>query len=127
MSKIIIELVDGTMFENDPSLSPNLDTPYEIRECLYLDGGYWLSRGKAGQVYITYSNVKDVYVIGDKIALVGGGTKYVKLQHVQELIKLYERVGDIPDWEWGKFNKVNDKIENTIEFLERNAKTKEEL
>lgn len=54
-------------------------------------------------------------------------SKYVKLQHVQELINLYERRSNIPDWEWEKFDKVNGKIKNIVEFLERNVKTKEEL
>lgn len=126
MSKIIIELLDGTMFENDPSLPPNLDTPHDIRECLHHDGGYWLSRGNAGQVYITYSNVKDVYVVGDKTTVVGDGAKYVKLQHVQELLKLMDKRDSYYDWS-DVFLGYHQKVKNTIEFVERNAKTKEEL
>ncbi|USL89387.1 hypothetical protein vBBceHLY2_00111 [Bacillus phage vB_BceH_LY2] len=126
MSKIIIELVDGTMLENDPSLPPNLDTPYEIREALAYDGGYWLSRGNAGQVDITYSKVKDVYVVGDKTTVVGDGAKYVKLQHVQELLKLMDKRDSYYDWS-DEFWEYHQKVKNTIEFVERNAKTKEEL
>lgn len=127
MSKSIIQLKSGIKLVNNPDLAPNLDNTEEIKEALSREGVYWLTTENHGQRIISLSDVLGVYVESDEVTVVGGGHKYVKLQHVQELLKLFERRSNIPDWEWEKFSKVNDKIKNTIEFLKRNAKTKEEL
>lgn len=52
--------------------------------------------------------------------------KYIEIETVQELVRLYKKRDCFHDWtsEWDKYNK---KIENTISWLERNAKTKDEL
>ncbi|HDR7641345.1 hypothetical protein [Bacillus wiedmannii] len=47
--------------------------------------------------------------------------KYVKLEHVQELIKLFNARDRFNDWS-DAYAQYDKKIENTIEFLERNAK-----
>lgn len=52
--------------------------------------------------------------------------KYVKLQHVQELIKLMKVRDTYMDWT-DSYEKYSKKVENTVEWLERNAKSIEEL
>ena len=49
-------------------------------------------------------------------------TKYVELQHVKELINLYKNRDSFHDWT-ESYAKYDRKIKNTIEWLERNAKT----
>lgn len=48
--------------------------------------------------------------------------QYVKLKHVQQLINLYEERSKVYDWSdaYGQYSK---KIENTVAWLERNAKS----
>lgn len=48
--------------------------------------------------------------------------KYVELQHVKELLSLYKKRDSFYDWS-ESYDKYNEKIKNTIEWLERNAKT----
>lgn len=62
----------------------------------------------------------------EEITVVSGSTKYVKLQHVQELLKIIGKRDSYYDWS-DEFWKYHQKVKNTIEFVERNAKTKEEL
>lgn len=47
--------------------------------------------------------------------------KYVKLKHVKQLIKLIKLRDCYFDWS-NEYEKYNRKVENTIEWLERNAK-----
>jgi len=47
--------------------------------------------------------------------------KYVKLKHVQELAKLYELRSSFYDWS-SQYEQYTKKINNTLEWLERNAK-----
>lgn len=47
--------------------------------------------------------------------------KYVKLKHVQELLKLIERRDHFFDWS-KEYEKYDHKVKNTVEWLERNAK-----
>jgi hypothetical protein len=48
-------------------------------------------------------------------------TKYVKLEHVQELIKLIRARDCYMDWT-NEYEKYDKKVKNTIEWIERNAK-----
>ena len=48
--------------------------------------------------------------------------KYVKLKHVQELLKLIRTRDSFYNWS-SSYEKYNKKVENTIEWLERNAIT----
>lgn len=47
--------------------------------------------------------------------------KYVKLNHVKELINLISKRDSFYDWS-DQYSKYNTKVNNTIEWLERNAK-----
>ncbi|MED1863290.1 hypothetical protein P4V41_07460 [Fictibacillus nanhaiensis] len=47
--------------------------------------------------------------------------KYVKLQHVKELLKLIKTRDSFHDWS-DEYEKFDQKVKNTIEWLERNAK-----
>jgi uncharacterized protein YukE len=47
--------------------------------------------------------------------------KYVKLKHVQELIGLINKRDSFYDWS-NEYEKYNQKVKNTVEWLERNAK-----
>jgi uncharacterized protein YukE len=47
--------------------------------------------------------------------------KYVKLKHVQELIGLIKKRDSFYDWS-DEYEKYNQKVKNTVEWLERNAK-----
>ena len=47
--------------------------------------------------------------------------KYVELKHVQELIKLIKIRDSFHDWS-DDYEKQDKKVENTIRWLERNAK-----
>lgn len=47
--------------------------------------------------------------------------KYVKLKHVQELMKLIKTRDRFMDWT-DEFEKYDKKVKNTIEWIERNAK-----
>lgn len=127
MKNIIIELKDGTKLINDPDVGFNHCSLEGLQQHLDRNGAYYLYLDQHNSKFITESEIKATYYQTDEVPVVGGGSKYVKLQHVQELIKLYERRSNIPDWEWEKFDKVDSKIKNTVEFLKRNAKTKEEL
>lgn len=48
--------------------------------------------------------------------------KYVKLKHVQELLNLIKTRDSFYSWS-SSYEKYNKKVENTIEWLERNAIT----
>lgn len=52
--------------------------------------------------------------------------KYVKLEHVKELLKLIKTRDNFYDWS-DEYEKYNKKVNNTIEWLERNAKTMEQI
>lgn len=52
--------------------------------------------------------------------------KYIKLKHFQTLMKLIEQ-RDGFEWWMVQYDKYDKKVNNTIEWLELNAKTKEEL
>lgn len=52
--------------------------------------------------------------------------KYVKLKHVQELMRLIKERDHYYDWS-DEYELAHKKVENTINWLERNAKTKEDL
>jgi len=47
--------------------------------------------------------------------------RYVKLKHVKELINLIKTRDRFHDWST-EYEKYNKKVENTIEWIERNAK-----
>jgi hypothetical protein len=47
--------------------------------------------------------------------------EYVKLEHVEELLKLIKTRDSFYDWS-NEYEKYNRKVENTIEWLRRNAK-----
>ncbi|MFJ5625422.1 hypothetical protein ACIQD3_22595 [Peribacillus loiseleuriae] len=47
--------------------------------------------------------------------------KYVKLKHVTELIELINKRDSFYDWS-DEHEKYHNKVKNTIEWLERNAK-----
>jgi hypothetical protein len=48
--------------------------------------------------------------------------KYVKLEQVKELMKLIHTRDGFHDWT-DEYEKYDNKVKNTIEFLERNAIT----
>lgn len=48
--------------------------------------------------------------------------KYVELKHVQELLKLIKERDSYMDWT-AHYEKADKKVENTIAWLERNART----
>jgi len=48
--------------------------------------------------------------------------KYVKLEHVEELLKLIETRDRYMDWT-NEYERLNKKVDNTIDWLKRNAKT----
>ena len=52
--------------------------------------------------------------------------KYVKLKHVKELMNLIYKRDSYYDW-LDEYEKYDKKVNNTIQWLERNAKTKIEL
>lgn len=52
--------------------------------------------------------------------------RYVKLEHVKELLKLIKTRDSFYDWS-DEYAKYNNKVKNTIEWLERNAKTIEQI
>lgn len=52
--------------------------------------------------------------------------KYVRLQHVQELVALIKKRDKFNDWST-EYKKYDNKIKNTIDWLERNAKEIEEF
>ncbi|MEC0031078.1 hypothetical protein P4L24_24860 [Bacillus cereus] len=52
--------------------------------------------------------------------------KYVNLKHVQELIKLIKIRDTFWDWS-NEYEKYNKKVQNTIEWIERNAKKIEKV
>ncbi|MCS0827442.1 hypothetical protein NX029_26360 [Cytobacillus firmus] len=52
--------------------------------------------------------------------------KYIKLSHVEELIKLYNTRDGFYDWS-DSYERYNNKVKNTIDWLKRNAKEKGEL
>ncbi|QEM43300.1 hypothetical protein CHOTACABRAS_246 [Bacillus phage Chotacabras] len=129
MSKnIIIELINGDRYVNDPELGMNLDSPEEIAANFYEEGKYALYTAGYGYRYIRNSDFARAYYEEPKvITVVGGGHKYVKLQHVFELMKHAENMWSLPYYEFDKLGKTKEKIDNTMAWLERNAKTKEEL
>ncbi|UNA01644.1 hypothetical protein MG295_00227 [Bacillus phage vB_BcgM] len=127
MSNIIIELIDGSKLVNDPALGWNLDTIEGIIENLDCTGKYDLNTHRLGWTTLRQSDIADIYIETDKITVVGGGHKYVKLQHVFELMKHAENMWSLPYYEFDKLGKTKEKIDNTMAWLERNAKTKEEL
>lgn len=47
--------------------------------------------------------------------------KYVRLDHVQELLKLIGTRDSFNDWTY-EYDKANKKVSNTVAFIERNAK-----
>lgn len=47
--------------------------------------------------------------------------KYVKLKHVEELLKLIKARDRFYDWS-DEYEKYSNKVDNTIEWLKRNAK-----
>ncbi|MNG13323.1 hypothetical protein D3C84_969960 [compost metagenome] len=47
--------------------------------------------------------------------------KYVKLKHVEELIKLIKARDSFHDWS-DEYEKYHEKVKNTIAWLERDAK-----
>ncbi|MFD9628614.1 hypothetical protein [Peribacillus muralis] len=47
--------------------------------------------------------------------------RYVKWSHVQELLKLIRKRDGYFDWS-DEYNKYDKKVNNTVEWLERNAK-----
>lgn len=52
--------------------------------------------------------------------------KYVKLSHVQELLKLIRTRDQYMDWTT-EYEVADRKVGNTVHWLERNAKTKSQL
>jgi len=48
--------------------------------------------------------------------------KYVKLKHVKELMKLINKRDSHYDWS-DEYEQYDKKVNNTVEWLERNAKT----
>lgn len=52
--------------------------------------------------------------------------KYVKLKHVKELMKLIKEKDSYEYWT-DEYEKYDKKVNNTIQWLERNAKTIDEL
>jgi len=52
--------------------------------------------------------------------------KYVRLDHVQELLKLIGTRDHYNYWSY-EYDAANKKVSNTVEFIERNAKTLDEL
>lgn len=48
--------------------------------------------------------------------------KYVELKHVQELVKLINKRDAFHHWS-SEYENYDKKVKNTIEWLERNAKT----
>ncbi|AIF72124.1 hypothetical protein LD11_gp248 [Bacillus phage Riley] len=126
--KIIIELINGDRYVNDPELGMNLDSPEEIAENLYEAGKYELYREGYGYYYISNRDfARAYYEETQPVTIVGGGHKYVKLQHVFELMKHAENMWSLPYYEFDALGKTKQKIDNTMAWLERNAKTKEEL
>ncbi|ARQ95154.1 hypothetical protein FLAPJACK_243 [Bacillus phage Flapjack] len=127
--KIIIELINGDRYVNDPELGMNLDSPEEIAANLYEEGKYALYREGYGYYYISNRDFARAYYEEDAriITVVGGGHKYVKLQHVFELMKHAKNMWSLPYYEFDELTKTKKKIDNTMAWLERNAKTKEEL
>lgn len=53
-------------------------------------------------------------------------TRYIELEYFQELMKLYKARDSFHDWssEWEKYDR---KIKNTIAWLERNARTADDI
>lgn len=52
--------------------------------------------------------------------------KYVKLSHLEALVKLIGIRDRHYDWS-DEYEKYDKKVKNTVEWLKRNAKTQEEL
>lgn len=52
--------------------------------------------------------------------------KYVELKHVKELLKLIKTRDSFYDWS-NEYERYDNKVRNTIEWLERNAKRIEEV
>jgi len=52
--------------------------------------------------------------------------KYVRLDHIQELLKLIGTRDSFNDWTY-EYDKANQKVSNTVAFIKRNAKTLDEL
>lgn len=127
--RIIIELINGDRYVNDPDLGMNLDSPEEIAANLYEEGKYALYREGYGYYYISNRDFARAYYEEDNriVTVVGGGHKYVKLQHVFELMKHAKNMWSLPYYEFDELTKTKKKIDNTMAWLERNAKTKEEL
>lgn len=48
--------------------------------------------------------------------------KYVKLKHVRELLNLIKTGDSFYDWS-DSYEKYDNKVKNTVEWIERNAKT----
>lgn len=60
----------------------------------------------------------------DKVVILKGVismSKYVKLEHVQELVKLIKTRDSFNDWS-DKYEEYDKKVKNTIEWIERSAK-----
>lgn len=130
MKNIIIELVNGDKLVNDPELGMNLDSPEEIAANFYEEGKYALFTAGYGYRYINNREFARAYyedVDTPIVTVFGGGHKYVKLQQVIELMKHAERMWSLPYYEFDELSKTKTKIDNTMAFLKRNAKTKEEL
>lgn len=53
-------------------------------------------------------------------------TLYVELKHVQELVKLMKARDCFHDWS-KEYDEYDEKIKNTIEWIERNARGKYDL
>ncbi|MEB9013958.1 hypothetical protein P4H82_27705 [Bacillus cereus] len=130
MSKknIIITMKNGEQYINNPELGNNLDTPWEIAEVFHHNGVYNLSEEGTGSRYLNNRDfVRADFEEPEKIVVVSGGHKYVKLQHVFELMKHAKNMWSLPYYEFDELTKTKKKIDNTMAWLERNAKTKEEL
>jgi len=48
--------------------------------------------------------------------------KYYKEGHVYEVIKLYEKIISLPEWEFREYNKLRKKLENAEVHMIKHAK-----
>ncbi|HFK1435035.1 TPA: hypothetical protein ACGXNJ_005189 [Bacillus cereus] len=63
MCKVIIELINGDSYENDPSLGMNLEDIDEIKDCLNESGKYELITKEKKWVTLRPRDIKDIKMV----------------------------------------------------------------
>lgn len=129
MKNIIIELVNGEKIVNNPAIGMNFHDPSEIAQFLHRNDTYTVYTDEDNFITVTNQQFLRAKLEEETpiVTVVGRGHKYVKLQQVIELMKHAEKMWSLPYYEFDELSKTKTKIDNTMAFLKRNAKTKEEL